>query len=137
MSVLAMESTTNTAVGLRCVTPAATTRAPLLDLNPRARPPLPAHKPCHHTASGGYLSGRGFVRERDALALKYYTLYNERAFGGVLPRAYIRAPEMKNAGCADHLGLVWSKTLNTTAGTTQLIRVCFFCVSYTHPGGST
>lgn len=58
-----------------------------------------------------------FVRQREHLTVQYYTEFNDRAFGGLLP------PAGKPGEVGAHVvPITWSKTLNTTAGTTRLVR---------------
>ena len=69
---------------------------------------------------------KDFAKKREGLALALYTEFNKQAFGGKLPQGYMAAQGKRGAGSAETvlgmLGLSWSKTLNTTAGTTQLVR---------------
>ena len=85
-----------------------------------SRPETSAKRSAKHAPAE---TARAFARRREAAALALYGEFNRRAFDGQLPAAV--AGEAKKSNEPDSQGrlvLQWSKTLNTTAGTTRLMR---------------
>eukprot|EP00039_Didymoeca_costata_P022847 m.5349 g.5349 ORF g.5349 m.5349 type:complete len:662 (-) comp3280_c0_seq2:294-2279(-) len=60
-----------------------------------------------------------FARIRDKLAQEWYTEFNRRVFHDKLPSVHVGKMQSQDENI---LELTWSKTLNTTAGTTKLMR---------------
>lgn len=66
---------------------------------------------------------RDFAKKREGLALALYTEFNKNAFSGKLPAGFMAQSSKGGAETvAGMLGISWNKKLNTTAGTTQLVR---------------